>query len=186
VRDGSSLWRATRQSPWWYCSHLDCRFDLPEPAGTCYLGTDELCGVLESIGTELGNGVVSSEFLDARRLYRWRLPRALRLANLVSRRAVGFGVNNELSAVTPYDLPQQWAAALYAAGFEGIRYRTRFDTGASARGIAHFGNSGVAARPPGTGRPIGQELRDRLRKECGIRVVPPPELGDLEIAPDPC
>jgi hypothetical protein len=81
---------------------MDCRFDLASPRAACYLGTDELEGVLASIGAEIANGAVAQAFLDKRRLYTWTPPDPLRSANLVSRRAVGFGVTNELSTMTLY------------------------------------------------------------------------------------
>ena len=144
-----------------------------------------MSGIIESIGHELGNGVISSEYLDARRIFGWELAAALPVANLVSRRAVGFDVTNELSTMTPYGIPQAWARALHEAGHGGIRYRTRFDTGATARGIAHFGPAGPAHRPAGRPVAIDQRLRQRLHDECGLRIVPPPRLDELEVAPDP-
>lgn len=178
-----TLWRAAQKSPWWYCSCLACRFDLPSPRGACYLGTDELVGVLESIGAEISNGVIAQEFLDRRRLFQWTPPGPLRAADLVSRRAVGFNVTNELSTMTPYTVPQTWAGAFDGAGFAAVSYRTRFDTGATSRGVAHFGPAGTAGRKVGPGKPIDDALRQRLERECGVVVAPPPSLSALTVVP---
>ncbi|MGD0056211.1 MAG: RES family NAD+ phosphorylase [Acidimicrobiales bacterium] len=178
------LWRAAQRSPWWYCSNGDCRFDLQDPYGTCYLGTDELVGILESIGAEISNGLISSVYLDTRKLYKWEPEEPLRLADLVSRGVAGRNVTNELSTMTPYDIPQQWAEGL-AKNTEGILYRSRFDPGEIARAIAHFGKSGLSSRAIGKGRSIGVGLRRRLESECQIKVAIPPQLSQLTIADDP-
>lgn len=177
------LWRAARLGPWWYCCDLECRFDLRSPRGTCYLGTDELVGLLESLGPEVTNGVLASEHLDRLKLYAWTPQEPLILADLTDRRAVGFGVTNELSTMTPYDVPQAWADALDQVGaVEGIHYRARFDIGDTARAVAHFGAAGVAVRPTGRGKKIGVALRRRLENECEIRVAPAPSSAEVTIA----
>lgn len=136
-------------------------------------------GILETIGPELAGGVISSVFLDQRRLFSWEPPEPLRTADLSSRRAVGFGVTNELSAVTPYAMPQRWAAAL-SESFGGITHRTRFDTGPVARGVAHFGPAGLAERRAGPGRRIGEDLRQRLHHECSVTALAPPLADELD------
>ncbi len=173
------LWRAARKEPWWYCSDGDCRFDLDAPKGTCYLGTDELVGILESIGPEVANGVISEAYLRQRKLFSWSPRRPLRTADLMSRRAAGFGVTNELSTMQPYAVPRSWARAFEQGRFAGITYRSRFDPGATQRAVAHFGHAGPASRSSRAGIPIGPDLYARLEKECGIRVAGPPRLLDL-------
>ena len=87
--------------------------------------------------------------------------------------------------MTPYAVPQAWARALSGAGFRTISHRTRFDTGAASRGLAHFGPSGRARRKVDRGRPIGPDLRRRLSEECGVLVVAAPSLAELTLAPGP-
>jgi hypothetical protein len=60
-----------------------------------------LAAVLEVIGPEVARGVVATEFLDVRTLHARDLDTPLSLADLVSRRAAGFGVTNELSTMVP-------------------------------------------------------------------------------------
>jgi hypothetical protein len=148
------------------------------------MGTDEIVGILESIGTEIRNGVISSDYLDARKIYKWEPVETLRLADLVSRLAFGHGINNELSTMTPYDLPQQWAIE-FERDTEGILYRSRFDLGETARAVAHFGSAGESTRAVGSAVPIDITLRQRLLTECGIEVEAPPQLSQLTVADDP-
>jgi hypothetical protein len=149
------------------------------------MGTDELSGVIESIGIEIESGVVSSEYLDARRLFTIRLSSPMRVADLVSRAAIGRGVTNELSTMVPYEIPQAWAEKFDNVGLEGIRYRTRFDTGAAPKGLAQFGPKGTGTTAPGRGRRIDASLRQSLEVQCGVKVLPAPSFGELEIAEDP-
>ena len=191
LRAGTLLYRAARRgrSPWWFCSDGDCRFDLTGERGTCYLGTDAVSGVLETIGPEwLSGRTLSPGFVRLRVLHTWRLAEPKRMANLVSRRAVGFRVTNELSSMTPYDVPQAFAQlfdGLRRSGrpvFEGIRFRTRFDTDPHARGVALFGAAGNAEDPRSDAREIDDDLLDELR-DLGMVIEELPALWELDLAP---
>ncbi len=109
------------------------------------------------------------------------------IANLAHRRATGYGVTNELSTMTPYRCPQQWTTALLEAGCWGLRYRTRFDPGPSARGLAVFEPTGLN---PWTW-PVLQTptpavtLRRQLTLNCGITIIDTPPLSTLPAAPAP-
>jgi hypothetical protein len=184
LRAGTVLHRVARQAPWWFCSDRRCRFDLDAPDGTCYLALDEIGALLELIGPELAGGVVSEEFLAARRIHRLALDAEVVLADTASRRAAGFGVTNELTTTADYTIPQAWAAILHAHHFGGIAYRLRFDPGAAAGGVALFGSAGQHDRPADAGRPVDEEARQRLRRDCGITVVPRPRL-DQVVSLDP-
>jgi hypothetical protein len=182
LRRGQRIFRAARRAPGFFCSCGNCRFDLAEPNGTLYVGTDALVGLLETIGPHLAGGVVSRQFLEERRIFSRRLSADLPVANLASRRAAGFGVTNELATMTPYDVPRAWAAALYAAGYAGIRYRTRFDVGAGARGLALFGDEGERGwRAQDDGPADTPAMVRRLQGECNITVADRPRLDQLEV-----
>lgn len=191
LRAGTLLWRAARRGrePWWFCACGDCRFDLDEPRGTCYAGTDELSGILESIGYEwAGGSPLTLHFVRKRVLHSTSDLVTSPLANLTSRKAVGFRVTNELSDMTPYDTPRAYARLLDAARtagrqvFAGIRYRTRFDTGAKTRGIAVFGDAGPRSGLPTTEQEITDELIDGLIT-LGLSIDLPPPLSALTLVP---
>ncbi len=180
------LWRAGKNEfadPWWWCANGDCRFDLDMSGqGTLYLGVGQLAGLMEVLGPEITDGEVSEEDLRTRSVFGLdpKLTGSRRIANLVDRRAAGFGVTNELSNMTPYAIPQQWASALYRAGFRGIQYRTRFDPGPATSGLALFGPAG--SNPPRwgvSGRRSAWSLRTLLLEKFGVQTIPRPSIRDL-------
>ncbi len=153
--------------------------------GTLYLGIGQLTGLIEVLGPEIAGGAVHEEDLRDRSVFGLdpQLTARYRVANLVDRRAAGFGVKNELSDMTPYGTPQQWASALYRAGFRGIKYRTRFDPGPRAGGLALFDRAGLDPQNwPVSGRLSAWSLRARLLKDFGVRVIPTPSIKDLPLA----
>jgi hypothetical protein len=84
-------------------------------------------GVLVSPGARLPKAVDNPQT---------RSHATLRLANLTNRRALGYGVTNELSSMARYRVPQQYAEVFDQTRgqrggrrFHGIRYRTRFAPG---------------------------------------------------------
>jgi hypothetical protein len=180
VHAGTTFHRVTHgeHGPWWFASDGGGRFDLVSPRGTCYLADDPVLAVLEVFG-DLWPGVVSAEFLSMRRLWTLALPSQCDAADTTVRAARGFGVTAELATVTPYELPQRWAFALAAAGFDGIRYRARHDPG-GGRALALFGAAGERTRwRRGRSSPIAGPLLERLRREAGVVVAPIPDASDL-------
>jgi hypothetical protein len=84
--------------------------------------------------------------------------------------------------MTPYDVPQAWAAALYATGCAGIRYRTRFDVGPDSRGLALFGDAGERGwRAQDDGPADAPAMIERLQRECNITVADRPRLDQLVV-----
>lgn len=183
---GHQLHRVCRgdRRPWWFCADGQCRFDVPAPDGTCYLGEDEIAGLLEVIGPDLRDGVIASTFVEQRVVRTLRLPSVHRLADTVDRRAAGLGCTNEIATITPYDVPQAWAEAFRQSGFDGVRYRLRFDTGRAPTGIALFGKAGERRSwPRGTSRRIDAQMCRQLADECGITIADVPTLAQLRLAP---
>jgi len=161
---------------WRFSSDGQGRFDLEPPRGTCYLADDEIGALLEVLGPIV---VVSAGW--ARRLSLWYLglPDQCRAADTTVRASRGFGVTAELASMTPYDLPQRWAAAFARAGYGGVRYRVRHDPGAS-RALALFGPAGERTRwPLGRQVPVDDDLLARLGDETGIPVADVPRVTDL-------
>jgi hypothetical protein len=160
------------------------RFDLPEPDGTCYLAMDEVTALLEVLGTDLERGAVSSEFLNQRRLRKLHLSREQSLSDLTSREATRFGITSEIGSIVPYECPQAWAAALRAAGSQGVVYWSRFDPARGAS-IALFGPHGER-KPWKKGREqvISTGLIERLQRECGIEMIDIPRSDEISIIGD--
>lgn len=175
--DGA-FYRVAKFGPWWFCRCGGCRFDLmgvgDASRGTLYAGTNPITGVLETIGPEMVGRTVSSEFFRDRTVWVLAYDRALKLADLCHGSAVGFGVTNELSIMTPYEMPQAWAVALDADGWDGIAYRTRFSTGTAVTGLALFDTAGEHDWPRQEHLPADSpEIRAELAR-LGIDVVDGP------------
>ncbi|TJZ94449.1 RES domain-containing protein [Actinacidiphila oryziradicis] len=193
MRAGRVLYRAAKRGngAWWFCHCGECRFDLPTPRGTCYVGTDPMSGFLESFGPDWCAGepaiVLIPRFVKERVVHEYELPRTVGTANLSSRGAVAFRVTNELSNMTPYDVPQKYAQVFDQTPgrrrthqFLGIRFRTRFDTGPVTHGLALFGEEGERAWPSSV-HDIDVELIAEL-KAVGVFVEGPPGLAKPDAA----
>lgn len=178
-----SLFRVTRQGqgPWWFGNSMAGRFDLREPHGTCYLAADPLAALLEVIGPDRQGGAVLESFLAERRLRRLHVPHPHRLSDLTSRRGTAFGITAEISTIVPYTLPQAWAAALHAAGFEGLVSWLRHDPSRQP-GYALFGPRGERQDwKRGRARRIGPALLKQLQDECGVEVMAIPRSDQLRL-----
>lgn len=137
------LFRAhsTAKGPWWFCSDLGCRFDLPTPRGACYGGLDLATAVRERLGPAAELGVVPFDVAAAFQVAHLALGSTWRLADTAHADAVGFGVTRELGSGTPYTISQAWAVA-FDGHFGGICYQSRFTTGRDQHAVALFGPSG--------------------------------------------
>jgi hypothetical protein len=125
-----------------------------------------------------GLTILSEGFLTGRRLFTATLSAELRVADLTEAAAYGFGVTGELSATADYTGPHDWAIALQAAGFHGIRYHVRHDPHGDLVGIAWFGRAGRARRPPpGYSRELPADLL-LAAAPFGIQIA-----GDLPAQP---
>lgn len=169
-----TLWRINLKgkSPWWFCSDLECRFDLHTPRGTCYVAEEPL-GSFAEVFTDVT--LVAEEDVKQRRLSALRVPRTLRLADCTKAASRGFGCTGEIHTTIDYDLTQLWARALAAAGFDGIRYLVRHDPAQRKVGIALFGDGGEASHwPDPATEEIDEELLEAASRRFGIRVLPRP------------
>lgn len=180
LKAGSAWFRqhAADSGPWWFSSSGAGRFDLPAPRGTCYLASSPRAAVLERIGPDLAaHGLVPSSLLDGRVVSRLKLPRPVVVANVDIVAASRYGVTRELPVMTPYAIPQAWAAALARSSFGGIVAGLRFTPGRPV-GLALFGKAGertswaVDADP----RPAAGFAR-----QMGLRVVDPPRADELTV-----
>lgn len=169
---GEPLTRGHRaeNGPWWFASSGGGRFDLTPPHGTCYLALDEHTAIRETVGAALVTaGVISEDFASTRCLSTLTVPHDHRLADTCDAAAADFGLTRELTTVTPYAVPQEWAAA-FSAAFAGLRYQTRFTTGPTPNAVGLFGEAGEAAWPTD---PSPEPLVAAARR-CGFTVASPP------------
>lgn len=160
---------------WWFSSDMSGRFDLKPPDGTCYFATDKHGAIREASRL----GPVTPTWLSAREIRVVRGPVRARLAATTWESAARFGITNELATILPYSLPQQWAAALKAAGFAGIRHVLRNDSRARPGGVSLFGVAGLGSRKNG----VRKVLTERIVEAAGVRVLPPPDSAVLRIVP---
>jgi len=126
-----------------------------------------------------GQTLLAEAEVLARALLSVELGRDLRLADLTSRRALGFRVTAFLGANERYDDSQAFAVDVARAGFDGVRYLVRHDPAQQLYGIALFGPAGAPDSadpdwPPGADEAIPEELVAEAGRRFGYRVLPVP------------
>lgn len=165
--------------PWWYSSlpQGNGRFDLPAPEGTCYLADD--------LDTALGEKLLRrpKKLVPSQRLRELfhafvTVTTAPELADLMAKRAAGWGLNAEIHTCLDYAKPRAWAARLRAAGATGLRFAARSDPALRGRAVALFGAAGRHARAPAGMRtevsPLDPDRARALLEARGVLVVPIP------------
>lgn len=169
---------------WWFASipaggEPEGRFDLEEPRGTCYLGSTPGVAARERCGRLLAAGAIPEGHLAGRRVSTVQLPPTT-VADLTHPDGARIGVTAELASGHEYRLTTQWATALDATGFAGVRYAPRFTpAGAPEHAIALFGAAGAAPNlhPVVSSQPLADVVA-----ELGYRTVAPPSPTQLAIS----
>jgi hypothetical protein len=170
------LHRAARE-PWWFSADGSGRFDpVGTHAGACYVAYEPLGAWIEVFRKAM---VIAEADVSARILTDLRAGRDLRLADLVSRRALSFGVTASLGADEDYSRSHDFAAAAVGAGFDGVRYRARHDPALRLTNVALFAAAGApgttdATWPPRVSVPVPDELIEDAARTFGYRVLPAP------------
>jgi hypothetical protein len=179
------LYRAhsVSKSPWWFSSDLSGRFDLLLPNGTCYLATDVLSALRERFGHDLvRQGVVTFKAAAGTLVSTLQVPSTRYLAKTCSPDAANFGMTREIGTCPSYKLPQAWAQAFFNGGkHSGIRYQSRFSTGAASNAVALFDVAGQQGWPADPHPLQGVQA-------CtagGIKVVHPPTGRQVRIVQPP-
>jgi hypothetical protein len=163
--DPSRLFRSSRHAtgePHFGRSGLN-RFDDPSPSGadrysTCYFGFDIATAVAETVLHDEepvgGRFLVAKADFDSRNLVRLTGRRALKVANMTGAMLKICGGNAALSAVLPYDIPQQWSKAVHdhPGRFDGFQYMSRHLNDRKA--VVLFSRH----RKPGMACPVVQKL----------------------------
>jgi hypothetical protein len=177
LRAGADIYRihGRDRNPWWFSSDGTGRFDPVDSGfGACYFAERPLGAWIEVFRRDMQ---LSELAVLERALFRVRLGRDLRLADLPSRRALQFGVTASLGANEEYAESQRFAVRAVEAGFAGIRYLVRHDPAQQLYGIALFGSPGAARGPTGargTDRPLPEELTEEAQRRFGYRILPVP------------
>ena len=154
------------------------RFDPPDGAaatyGSCYFAREPIAAYIERFGSY---PVTLQDVIEARQLVDISPLRAVRLADVCNPVVLGqYGLTREICAVTDYDLPQRWAAALHQAGFDGVWYGPRHDPQGDLRAATLFGPPG-GREPDQVGlrivnrRPIPHAVIVRAAQDFGLYVV---------------
>lgn len=185
LKADAPLYRAhtVNRSPWWFSSDLSGRFDLIQPNGTCYLSIDLATALRERFGHDLvRQGLVTFEAAARTQVSELRIPAPRWLANTCSRNAAAFGMTREIGTCPTYDIPQAWAAALFATErHAGIRYQTRFTTGPAPNAVALFDDAGQRNWPTDPDALGGVQACAR----AGIKVAHPPTRRQVRIVQPP-
>jgi hypothetical protein len=181
LRGDKTLYRIHRDrlEPWWFSTSGFGRFDPAPPSagvGCCYLAEDPLGAWVEVFRTPT---LIAEADVTSRRILTTPMGRDLRLADLTSRRALGYGITATLGAGEDYAPSQAFAAEAHQAGFDGVRYLVRHDPAQKLYGVALFGPAGAADLgdpdwPSAPDEAIGDDLIDDARQRFGYRVLPSP------------
>lgn len=171
------------RSPWWFSSDLSGRFDLIQPNGTCYLATDVIFALRERFGHNLvRQGVVTFETAAKTQVSMLQIPSTRYLAKTCSPAAANFGMTREIATCPSYNIPQAWAKAFFDGGkHSGIRYQSRFSTGAASNAVALFDVAGQQGWP--TDPHPAQGVQACTNE--GITVVHPPTRRQVRIVHPP-
>jgi hypothetical protein len=182
VLTGFPRWRLTRERtifrahrrdrpPWWFSSDLSGRFDLIEPDGTCYVAATPATALRERWGERLVRlGRVTISEAEATAVSQLSVPHAIALADTCSSGAAAFRMTREIGVLTPYSVPQAWAAGFAEMGLRGVRYEAQFSTGPRDLAYAVFGAAGASAHAVD---PSPLSARETAAA-AGITVIAPP------------
>lgn len=137
---------AVRTLPWWFASvpadpSTGGRFDLPAPAGTCYLAETIAGAVLEALQIHLTN--LPKAELAARGAVRTEIPPGMPpAANLTHPAGVQSGLTAAVWAGADRPLTQRWAAAFRRDGWWALHSSIQHDRRGTLRGVALFDRAG--------------------------------------------
>jgi hypothetical protein len=175
-REIHRIHRSARE-PWWFSDDGTGRFDPTGiGVGACYFAAHPLAAWIEVFRKTM---LLAEDEVRGRSLYSVRLARDLRLADVTSRRALGFGITASVSTGENYARSQAFAAQAVADGFDGVRYLVRHDPAQRLFGHALFGEPGashglIASGGSASDEPIPDPLVEQARRVFGYRILPTP------------
>lgn len=179
LRGDRTLYRVHRAAndPWWFSSDGSGRFDpVGTGLGACYVAELALGAWVEVFRKRM---LLAEDDVAERALLSVALGRDLRLADLTSRRALGFGVTASMGANERYDDSQAFAVEAAQASFEGIRYLVRHDPAQQLYGVALFAAAGAPESadpdwPSHDDGPVPDDLVAEAGRRFGYRALPRP------------
>jgi hypothetical protein len=179
LRADAVLYRVhrTRSGCWWFSDDGSGRFDpVGTGMGACYFAAAPLGAFIEVFRKRM---TIAEAEIAERSLSAVTLGRPVRLADITSRRALGFGVSADLGSGPDYGPSHAFAARAVAAGFAGVRYLARHDPAQRSASVALFAAPGAPdpgdpAWPPARTAPIPPSLIDDTTRFFGYRVLPEP------------
>lgn len=137
---------AVRPLPWWFAPapadpYTGGRFDLPAPAGTCYLAETVAGAVLEALQVHLSN--LPEAELAARGAVRTQVPPGMPpAADLTDPVGVELGLSAAVWAGPDRPLTQRWAAAFRRDGWWALHGGIQHDLSGTLRGVSVFDQAG--------------------------------------------
>lgn len=153
------------------------RFDPPPGVttfGTCYLSTSPYGAFAEVFGQA---STISRTDIDDRAMTVVHVAIETELADFTAPTVLGlYGLTGTASAGgrrDTYKRCQLWAAALFEAGFGGIRYRARHDPSLTSTSIALFGAPGAESKSlVSLGEVDLAAASDDFADYFGLRIMP--------------
>ena len=132
----------------WYFSSSAGRFNLEAPKGTLNCASTEEVAVREFLGLAMvGDPAIPASMIADRWISHLEIPE-IKAADFTAGEAAAFGiVPGDITAPMDdgYATTRAWAAAMDAAGFEGIQSRSRFGAGTNPTCLYIFGPAGEKA-----------------------------------------
>jgi hypothetical protein len=162
--------RAER-TPWWFSTDGSGRFDLSGGRGTCYLAVTPVGAFIEVFRVD---AVIPELEVEARVLSTLAAPKSVRIADCTVSRARRFGITGAIHTQPDYAPTREWAEALAAAGFDGIRYRLSHDPAQKELGFALFGPTGEGKFAIRKTEVVPARVVDEARRRFGLVVAPTP------------
>lgn len=161
--------------PWWFASGTGARdegrFDLPVPSGTCYVAEQAYGAFLEAFQDWIdAASPIPAAVVQRRCISTLHLPAAARVADCLAEAARSFGVTSEMHTSKDRALTQEWAAAFFREGFDGIRYFASNDPSMSQVSVALFGDAGAQLWPVAATYSIPGTFLLEIERRFGVQV----------------
>jgi hypothetical protein len=171
---------ATNRGAWWYDNGPGGRFNLHGARGTCCTATSIDTAVREKVrDAASADQVVDRSYAESFTVSVVTAPLPHRCAAVSSTPAAGFGIVRELVTMEDYSVPQAWAEAFDARGFDGVFYGSAYTTG-DASAYALFAPAG--APPVGTTYTAAFHLSGPdACAAAGMKVSGPPPSRSLSL-----